>query len=336
MQLKSRIELSPKILRHHRLRKGLSFKQAGECLRKRPTQSLQSLANMYERIERTGVTSPERAASIGKLLGVDLDVLNGDRSNDDMGFEWWVECSSYSQTAKLVQGTSRVRRSLELLTQEELDVHGLAMPEVQVWIRRTRSELRLTYKFPEHFGLSPVWWSCRPARRTDTGVSWIEFTQYEAETLQEMSRQIAYWTADVVHERRQQTPRLGAKLGYLMTGADLGGSEPRQVSAERFMTDAGLARSIARKLQELDVRRIYTDWSNSGITISPLEGTQCFGISRWWRLSEGREWHEAPWRTSAMRELLAKVEERLSKEIPGLQFFELDVSTKSFRLRQSN
>ena len=105
-QVKPSIQLSPTILRHYRLRRGLSLKQSGECLRKRPKQTIESLANMYERIERTGITSPERAQTIAAMMGVDVAVLSGERGDESFGFEWWLESNSSTCTPMLLQGTA--------------------------------------------------------------------------------------------------------------------------------------------------------------------------------------------------------------------------------------
>lgn len=334
--MKPRVELSPEVLRHHRLRRGLSFKQAGECLRKRPDQSLVSLANMYERIERTGVTSPERAGAIAAMLGVQPTMLNGEREAEDIGYEWWIESSSQTFHPRLLRGMAAVRRSIEALVEEELALAALQGLEIHAWIKRTSTELQLTYKFPAQFGLTPIWWSCRPAKRTESGISWLECTEHEAAALQEMARDVTYCTAEVVHESRRQIPKTGSQLAYLLTEVAVDGGEPRRVLAERFQSEARLIRRVVRKLMVSGSHGVYTTYSRTGVELWPLDGTHNFGISRWWRSNEKSPWHEGPWPIAAMGRLLAAIEGRLTVDVPGLHLYDLDLGSSTFKLRQTD
>lgn len=75
------IQLIPSRLRGLREEKGLSQREVGEALARQSLRSagssLETLTHGYQRIERSGRTSPKTASALAQLLGVTVAVLEG-------------------------------------------------------------------------------------------------------------------------------------------------------------------------------------------------------------------------------------------------------------------
>ena len=110
--MKSRLVLDPKALRHVRTRRGLTLKQVAECLRKNLGQTAESLTNIYERIERTGITSPRTAATLAAHLRVPVEHLQGTPSDDGYIGSWWFESSGDYGGGVMLQGRSSLNSRL--------------------------------------------------------------------------------------------------------------------------------------------------------------------------------------------------------------------------------
>ena len=88
--MKPRIELNPKAIRHFRVRLEWSQKDAAECPRKNKKQEPESLIAMYQRIERTGITSPRTAEKLAAHFNVSIAQLHSVPDDDRFGL-WWLE-----------------------------------------------------------------------------------------------------------------------------------------------------------------------------------------------------------------------------------------------------
>jgi hypothetical protein len=154
----------------------LTLKQVGECLRKSLDQSGTSLTSIYERIERTGITSPRTASVLAAYLRATVDRLTGVPGDDDVRLgSWWFESNDCDGEGTMLQGCSqlnaRFRRALE-------SVEPCAASErlhfaAHVEIANTEFLLALSEREePE----ASRWWPIRPVERTPTGLSWLEFT----------------------------------------------------------------------------------------------------------------------------------------------------------------
>jgi hypothetical protein len=84
----------------------LTLKQVAECLRRNPNQSVASLTNIYERIERTGITSSRTAATLAAHLRVPVEHLQGTPSDDGYIGSWWLESSGDDGGGVMLQGRS--------------------------------------------------------------------------------------------------------------------------------------------------------------------------------------------------------------------------------------
>lgn len=330
--MKPRIQLSPTRLRHYRLRRGLSLKQSGECLRKRPLQDIASLANMYERIERTGVTSPERAQTIAAMLGVDVAVLSGDRSDEGFGFDWWLESNSSSSPPMLLQGTSQLMNRLWISIEHEALFDFQESLPVHARFHMTRAECKLTYWRPDLPQSEPRWWSIRPARRSESGITWLEFTQHELEVLSERARSTAGWSADVVHTNGRLEPAARSEVGYSLRHVQ---SDERLALEDRvtdlyFETTNQLCASLLQQFKRTGAERAYVRADREGLTIAPLPGEGFFLVQRVWRRPGRGKWKLCPWRSASVRRLGEELEVKLQRAIPGIQFCDLDLESKTF------
>ena len=95
--MKPRIELNPKAIRHFRERLKWSQKKAAECLRKTSKQKDESLIAMYQRIERTGITSPRTAEKLAEHFTVSVEELQGSLPDDERFGLWWMEDGEIGQ-----------------------------------------------------------------------------------------------------------------------------------------------------------------------------------------------------------------------------------------------
>lgn len=334
--MKPSIQLSPTILRHYRLRRGLSLKLSGECLRKKPSQTIESLANMYERVERTGITSPERAQTIAVMLGVDVAVLSGERGDEGFGFEWWLESNSSTCTPMLLQGTAQLMSRLWDSIEREASFDFHESPAVHARLHITKAECKLTYWRPGLPQIEPQWWSIRPARRIETGITWLEFTQHELEVLSERARSTAGWSADVVHTKGRQEPAVGSEVGYSLRHVK---SDERLALGDRitdsyFETTGQLCASLLQRFKRTGATSAYVSADRECLTVAPLRGEGFFVAQRVWRSTARSKWKLCPWRSASLRRLGEELKAKLKRAVPGIQFCELDLDAKTFVTRR--
>lgn len=330
--MKPSIQLSPTILRHYRTRRGLSLKQSGECLRKTPKQPPESLANMYERVERTGITSPERARTIAAMLGVDVVVLSGERGDEGFDFDWWLESNSSSCPPMLLQGTAQLMNRLWSSIEHEASFDFQESLPVHARFHMTKAEWKLTYWRPDLPQSARQWWSIRPARRSESGITWLEFTQYEYEVLSERARSTAGWSADVVHTKGRQEPAVGSEVGYSLrhVKSDERLAPKDQIADLYFETTNQLCASLLQQFKRTGADRAYVRADREGLTIAPLPGEGFFLVQRVWRRPGRGKWKLCPWRSASVRRLGEELEAKLQRAIPGIQFCDLDLEAKTF------
>lgn len=327
--MKPRIELSPKLLRHYRLRRGLSLKQAGECLRRRSAQTNASLANMYERIERTGITSPERASTIAAELGVAVEVLSGERLDDDVSSEWWLESSSLIPGPTLLQGTGALSNCLQDSVDREWSVNLMAQLPIHARIDMSRMECKLTFWQPDLPQLEPTCWSIRAAARSEKGIIWLEFTKYERETLLECATRTARWSADVMHVNGREVPASMSEVAYNLRLVKRDKDLALLVD-QYFMKSSQLCAFLVRELKRTGAKHISVDASRDGLTVATIPGEGLFAVSRVWRRTCRNQWMLCPWSSASVRRLGEEVEARLERAISNISFCDFDYTMKSF------
>lgn len=126
------IQLDPKRLRGLREEKGLSQRDVGEMLVRQSLRSAEStketLTHGYQRIERSGRTSPKTASALAQLLGVTVAVLEGKDCPEPADYKARMLALLKAQ---LEQGgnsklESAFKREVESGSEEEEALEGLA------------------------------------------------------------------------------------------------------------------------------------------------------------------------------------------------------------------
>lgn len=143
--MKPRIELNPKAIRHFRERQEWSQKEAAACLRKTSTQAQESLIAMYQRIERTGITSPRTAEKLARRFNVSVKELQGSLPDDErlVGL-WWLEDDALGRGPGILTGRIGMLNSLrdETAMHESFLSKGVSV-HAHVDISSTRCSLTL-------------------------------------------------------------------------------------------------------------------------------------------------------------------------------------------------
>lgn len=329
--MKSRLVLDPKALRHVRTRRGLTLKQVAECLRKNLEQTAESLTNMYERIERTGITSPRTAATLAAHLDVPVEQLLGASSDDgDIG-SWWFESSGDDGGGVMVQGRSRLsarlRAALESVS-DHLATEGLRF-EAHVYSWPTEYRLTLTKRDGQE---ESVWWSVRPVKRTTSGISWLGFTDWERDHLKDWFLDFAFGLADRVHIDDDQVPPNEEMLAYELREFRHADNEqvPHVARSRFYRSEPALKRAVLALLRKSEARHLYLASGERSIALAAVDGSMHADIVRRWRTHEHDEWRRAPWAAHSVRAMHRGVRDWINSVLPEAQFYEFDSLTKQF------
>ena len=331
--MKNRLEISTKALRHFRTRRGWTLKQTAECLRKAPAQPIASLTNMYERIERTGITSPRTAGLLASHLRVTIDELQGAIKSEDVQGIWWLESRSDAGGGVLLPGLAAVQDRLLTKTEssESRFIRG-GMP-IHAKVQMDSNEGRLTLSQPDVDDLPErFWWSLRLADRTETGISWIEFTKVELEHIRMLMLEQAYRLADTVDLEGAQIPPEGAALGYEVRRVDSDQSKSMEtrLRIRHYHSLASLKRSLLRDFAALAGHRFHLDESGDSVTVAPLDDGQMYSISRVFQPNGADEYRRAPWRIESVKALRSEVRFWLDTTFSDCTYFAFDFASKSF------
>ncbi len=217
--MKPQIHLDPKRLKHVRKRsRGLTQLQVAQALAEtgKPGKSDASLLSMYQVIEKTGNTSPERAESIANVLGVPLaDIMPGKPGEQLSGRSWWFEPSL--RRKQDFEGMLLPSAS-ELLNEIKRECLDAPRPSAGV---STELSARLTGQkwsvASAGDGSAGAAWNCkfRPARMTDSrGIGWNTASKPELKSMGLALANLIFNCAHVAMLGENRIPRQDAKQGY--------------------------------------------------------------------------------------------------------------------------
>ena len=217
--MKPQIHLDPKRLKHARERSNdLTQMQVAQALAAtgKPGKTDASLLSMYQVIERTGKTSPERAESIAKVLGVPLqELVPSEPGGKFTGGAWWFEPSL--RRKKKYQGLL-LPSAFELIKEIQRECQKAVKPPAGV---NTTMSLSLSGQKWSVTSASDNWpdldWRCtfRPAQLTDDGgIGWKNPSDLELEFLTPALGNLIFNCANVAMLGRNRIPRKDADLGY--------------------------------------------------------------------------------------------------------------------------
>lgn len=290
-----------------------------------------SLTNIYERIERTGITSSRTAATLAAHLRVPVEHLQGTPSDDGYIGSWWLESSGDDGGGVMLQGrsslNSRLRAALESVG-DHLATDGL---HFEAHVNSWPTEYRLALAERDRREES-IWWSIRPVERTATGISWLAFTDWEREHFKEWFRDLAFGLADRVHLDGFQVPPNNATLAYELRELKRSDNDPMPHWSNRrfYKSEAALKRAVLTLLNKSAARHLCLAFDPASITLVAVDCAMYAEIVRRWRAHEHDEWRRAPWAAHSVRAIHRRVRDWITSALPEIQFYEFDLVAKQF------
>jgi hypothetical protein len=339
--MKPQILLDCAKLRHYRVRgeKSWTQKQVAQALAKtgkpvattgKPGKSEKSLLPMYQAIERTGKTSPVRAAAIAEFLGVFLDDLTpGETDEKIKGGTWWFEPPYPHNTlckgmllASAFNVLDQIAREFKNTPKPSSDIEKIMS------LTRLGQEWHLAYTREDRPDAS---WSCafRPARKTDErGIGWMSASDLELGLFEPALIAFIFSNADVAILNGKRIPPDDADLGvHVEFRSDIPGRTPlcsssgtRVYPNERLFLISMLNHmrehddwkvsttdAMIHMPPQIEVRRMPIDRTKPDYFCSSI-----YTISHVWRDTDGT-WQHEPWPRNEREELVQIIEKRTSR-----------------------
>lgn len=328
--MKPRIELNPKAIRHFRERLEWSQKRAAECLRKTRKQKDESLIAMYQRIERTGITSPRTAEKLAAHFTVSVKELQGCLPDDERFGLWWLE------EHEIGQGTGILTTRIGMLNslRDETALHELSWSKgekvhAQVVIGPTWCSLTL----PRHTWFSgdiPLkTWMIRPAQRTDAGVAFVRFTEYEREDITPIVKEIAFSVADTVSFNGVQTPPELATVGYLVNRYTHNVPSTLESHAQFYRTEADVLRYLVRQTKKQPHKRVNLEAATDCCSLCAVDAKWWFAVRRAYRVGENEVAQLAPWRQSSIKRFVNELYASFERAMEGIKYVGVNIHTRT-------
>jgi hypothetical protein len=287
---------------------------------------------MYERIERTGVTSPERARVVSELLGASVAMLSGEREDGSFGTAWWLESNSMSPPL-LLSGMAHLVRVLCESIQTDMP-WALYGPSVSTYlhIHQTTDEFRLVYTHPTLPDDQPYWWSASPASRTASGIEWLSFTKHERDAFADRIEFIASESTDYLCMDGTQVPAEGCEIAYILRRVKPDQSLPdsKRMRDKKYGSTSELCSAIVRQLKRSGTPGVCMSTNRGDVSIHQLDGQGLLLAMRvWW--PEGQDsWQQSPWPAHAILQVSRQLEARFASDLPALQLFDFDMAAQAF------
>jgi hypothetical protein len=328
--MKPNIQLDPKKLRHIRERfKQWPQKRVAQALAEtgKSGKSAKSLLTMYQAIEHTGRTGPDRADAIAKILGVHREDLIATEAGEKLrGGTWWFEPPFPRNN---VCGGMLLQSAFDVLDEVTQEFKHIPKPsgnaKTIVSLSRSGQEWILERTLENHSGRA---WRCafRPARKTDErGIGWMSASDPELGLFEPALIAFIYSNADVAILNGKRIPPVEAEQGICVEFVSgVPGRTPLFSSdGSRVYTDERLF-----VMSLLDHMREHSDWkvmtSDAMIYTAPQievrrmatdrnKPDYCYTfqytITHVWRNAEGT-WQPKPWPGREREELVQLITKR--------------------------
>ena len=328
--MKPRIELNPKAIRHFRERLKWSQKKAAECLRKTSKQKDESLIAMYQRIERTGITSPRTAEKLAEHFTVSVEELQGSLPDDERFGLWWMEDGEIGQGPGILTNRIGMLSSLR----NETAMHELSRPKgesvhAHVDIGSTWCSLTL----PRHMWFSGdiprLTWMIHPARRTDAGVAFVRFTELELEDITPIVKEIAFSVADTVSFNGVQTPPEFATVGYLVNRYTHNVPRTLQSHKQFYRTEADVLRYLVRHTKKQPHKRVNLEAETDCCSLRAVDAKWWFAVRRAYRAGENANAQLAPWRQTSIKRFVNELYASFERAIDGIKYVGVNAHTRT-------
>jgi hypothetical protein len=316
------IQLQPEILLHFRKRGGWRLKEVAECLRRGRQQTIESLINVYHRIERTGQTSPATAARIAERLGVSVATLTGEERPAGVQGLLWLERQNDETSGRLCHGFSLAGRLREGVASNTAWL--TFAPCIRAYLQVERDVCRFAVREEPPRKDAFDWWSVRVARRTAHGLSWIPFTEMEQSALLYSLKSLAMDVADEVQVDCELTPPARSPIVYeLQAHPETRGA--RCLPTRSCDTEAALRDAMAQGLRlPLGSKIALTD-GGSAIGIRVLDTPHHYTVVRSWIGPDG-VLHPAPWAQHRRKLFRQEIATWLRAACSDVSFYQQDVS----------
>lgn len=94
------------------------------------------------------------------------------------------------------------------------------------------------------------------ARRTEAGIAFVRFTDYELDDITPIVKEFAFRVADTVSFNCVQTPPDRAALGFLVTRRSHDTTKPLESHNQFYRTEADVRRYLVRHMRKQPSKRV--------------------------------------------------------------------------------